>query len=215
MLAMSDTGVGMDAVTQASIFEPFYTTKEAGKGTGLGLSTVYGIVQQSAGGIYVYSEPGNGTTFKIYFPRASAQEERAPLAGVAIASSLGQATILLVEDDSGVRKAMMYALSQAGYDVLPAATGADALAVIARHGSPIDLVITDVVMPGMTGRELADRLQETHPPMGVLYVSGYTDDQVVRRGALRGDAPFLSKPFSARSLLEHVRTVLEGRFQKR
>ena len=209
LLAISDTGCGMDAGTQARIFEPFFTTKEKGKGTGLGLATVYGIVKQSGGYIWVYSEPGHGTTFKIYLPRVA---EATPVQEVGQAFSpppAGSETILLVEDEDGVRKLGREFLESTGYTVLEAQNGAEAIQVANRHMGLIHLMVTDVVMPQMSGRELAHRLAPVRPEMKVLYMSGYTDNAVVRRGILDRGTAFLQKPFPLSGLARKVREVLE------
>ena len=208
-LVVSDTGTGMDETTRARIFEPFFTTKEPGKGTGLGLSTVYGIVKQSLGFVWVYSEVGHGTTFKICLP----QVDETPSAGQAEATVVqrgGTETILLVEDDAGMRKVATRFLEPAGYSVLAAASGDEAVRLMSQRQEPVDLLLTDVVMPGMTGRQLAERLAEAHPAMKVLYMSGYTGDAVVRRGVLDAQMAFLTKPFTAKALQRKVREVLDS-----
>ena len=209
MLAVSDTGVGMDAETLSHVFEPFYTTKEVGKGTGLGLSTVYGIVKQSGGHVRVYSEPGQGATFKIYLPQVDELPETGdppeplqPVAG-------GHETVLLAEDDSSVRGIVSDVLTQKGYRVLPAADGQAALAMARGYEGEISLLVTDIVMPGMTGRELAEALTDERPGLRVLYMSGYTDDAVVRHGVLSEGVPYLQKPFGPRALSSRVREVLD------
>ena len=209
MLAMSDTGVGMDEVTRGRIFEPFFTTKAPGKGTGLGLSTVYGIVKQSDGLIWVYSEVGQGTTFKIYLPQVAegpASKRRSPT----VAPARGTETILIAEDVGGLRQLARRMLESAGYTVLTAASGEEALRVLERHEQQVHLVITDVVMPGMSGRTLAELFDRTRPGMKVLYISGYTDDVVVRHGVLDEGMPFLGKPFSVVELTRKVREVLDS-----
>ena len=208
MVAVSDTGVGMDAETQARIFEPFFTTKEKGKGTGLGLSTVYGIVKQSGGNIWVYSEPGKGTTFKVYLPRV---EEAAP-EGVTPSASLlpaiGTETILLVEDEPSIRALSRRILEERGYRVLDAGSGKDALERVQREAGPIHLLLTDLIMPDMAGTELASRMQKLNPDLRILFMSGYTDDGVVRNGQLGKRHAFLQKPFTPQTLARKVREVL-------
>ncbi len=210
MLAMSDTGVGMDAETQARIFEPFFTTKEKGKGTGLGLATVYGIVKQSGGYIWVYSEAGQGTTFEIYLPRVedavtADQEEQ-----VASQPPSGSETVLLVEDEEPVRKLAREFLENTGYTVLEAEDPVEAMHLSDRHQGPIHLMVTDVVMPKMSGHELAQQMASVRPEMKVLYVSGYTDDALGQYGVPTQDSFFLQKPFSLDTLARKMRTLLEG-----
>ncbi|MEW6386191.1 MAG: PAS domain S-box protein [Thermodesulfobacteriota bacterium] len=211
MLAMSDNGLGMDAETQARIFEPFFTTKKLGKGTGLGLATVYGIVKQSGGHIWVYSEPGQGTTFKIYLPRV---EEAVVLLRPrdAVTGPLqGQETILVVEDDEALRTLIGEALKKYGYQVLTASHGEEALNLCPQWEGPIHLMLTDVVMPQMDGSALAARLAGRHPEMKVLFMSGYTDNAIVHHGVLDAQVDFLQKPFRVTALLEKVRAVLGSR----
>jgi PAS domain S-box-containing protein len=207
-LAVTDTGSGMTKEVQAQIFEPFFTTKEKGKGTGLGLSTVFGIIQQSGGTVWVYSEPGHGTTFKIYMPVAkdTAAETAAP---APVARPRGSETILLVEDEPGVRAIARGILSRAGYKVLEAADGAAALRLFESTKEPIHLVLTDVVMPGMSGRELVEELAKRKPELKVLYMSGYTDDTVVHHGVLDRGIAFLQKPIMPDALGKKVREVLD------
>ena len=209
MLAVSDTGCGMDAETKARVFEPFFTTKEKGKGTGLGLSTVYGIVKQSGGYVWVYSEPGRGTTFKIYLPRVDAPAQppaQRPEAG----SVAGTETILLGEDDDMLRPLAKGLLERLGYTVLEATNTEEALAIAARHAGPIHLLVADVVMPGASGRDLARRLSESRPETRTLYMSGYTDDAIVHHGMLEPGLNFLQKPFTPAVLARKVRDVLDA-----
>lgn len=210
MLTVSDTGHGMDADTQARAFEPFFTTKESGKGTGLGLATVYGIVKQSGGNIWLYSELGKGTTFKIFLPRvddtAADQEivaRQQPVPG-------GTETLLLVEDEEQVRLIIRQALEKQGYKVLSAANGEEALQLAEDQATEISLLLTDVVMPQMSGRELAERLLTMRPQLGVLYMSGYTDDAIVRHGLLEDTLNFIQKPFDSGSVARKVREVLDS-----
>jgi PAS domain S-box-containing protein len=210
MLAVSDTGVGMEPATLERVFEPFFTTKEPGKGTGLGLSTVFGIVKQSGGSIFAYSEPGRGATFKLYFPRA---EDARPVveqrAGTLRPSPSGE-VVLVAEDDDQVRAVVRRVLSRAGYRVLEARSGGDALAVAQRHGAEIDLLLTDVVMPEMGGPELARALRSRSPKLRSLYMSGYTDDAMLRHGLLEGEVAFLQKPVTPELLLRKVREALDA-----
>ena len=209
LLAVSDTGTGMDEATRSRLFEPFFTTKAVGKGTGLGLSTVYGIVKQSGGSIWVYSEPGRGATFKIYLPRVDAPVEE-PLAVRAPAPVRGgHETVLLAEDDAGVRDVVASTLEQKGYRVLRASDGQVALELARALTDSIALLITDIVMPGRTGRELAETLGAERPGLKVLYLSGYTDDAVVRHGVLEAGVPFLQKPFTPAALAAKVRDLLD------
>jgi PAS domain S-box-containing protein len=211
VLMVSDSGTGMDAETQARIFEPFFTTKERGKGTGLGLATVYGIVKQSGGYIWVYSELAHGTTFKVYLPRVAAPIEplAAPVAAAA-ASLRGTETILVVEDQDEVRNLVRRMLQGRGYTVLVAASGQEALPMAEAGSGTIDILVTDVVMPGIGGRELALLLAPSHPTMKVLYLSGYTDESIVHRGLLSPGLAFLQKPFSSDVLARKVREVLDS-----
>jgi len=210
MLAVSDSGVGMDAVTQARIFEPFFTTKEKGKGTGLGLATVYGIVKQSGGNIWLYSEPGRGTTFKIYLPRVDQPIELPAPTPAARETPRGTETVLLVEDDEAVRALARKMLAAHGYTVLAAPSGANALELAASHAGPIHLLVTDVVLPGISGRELAARFESVRPGLKVLYTSGYTDEAVVHHGVLDAGIAFLQKPFTSGALARKVRETLDS-----
>ena len=210
MLAVSDTGVGMDKQVQARIFEPFFTTKELGKGTGLGLSTVFGIVKQSGGNIWVYSEPGGGTTFKVYFPVAIGVEQE-PVAVVAEPATLhGTETILLVEDQDEVRRVAQTILRRYGYHVIEARNAGEALLTCERHPRTIHLLLTDVVMPQLSGRELAERLQQVRPEMKVLYMSGYTENVIVHHGILDSGIAYLQKPIVPDLLCRRVREVLDA-----
>ncbi|MBL8721445.1 MAG: response regulator [Myxococcales bacterium] len=209
MLAVRDDGIGMDEATQTRIFEPFFTTKGPGKGTGLGLSTVFGIVKQCGGHIWLYSEPGFGTTFKVYLPRATKGAVRTALP-VAPARRDGTETILLAEDHEQVRAVATGILERAGYRVLSVAAPELALRLLDEHGEGIHLLLTDVVMPAMNGRELAERVRARWPAMPVLFMSGYTDDVIVRHGELDPRAFFVEKPLTADRLLHKVREALDG-----
>jgi two-component system, cell cycle sensor histidine kinase and response regulator CckA len=210
MLAISDTGVGMSKETQARIFEPFFTTKEPRKGTGLGLATVFGIIQQCGGNIWVYSEPGNGTTFRIYLPKAEQAAE--PETEVVQPVSLeGTETVLLVEDHDEVRAVAQQILRRYGYHVLEARNGGEALLTCERHPRTIHLLLTDVIMPQMNGRELAERLLRVRPDMRVLYMSGHTENAIVHHGVLDSGISYLQKPLDPEKLARRVREVLEMR----
>ena len=208
MIAVSDTGHGMDAETRRRIFEPFFTTKEKGKGTGLGLATVYGMVKQTGGDIWVYSEPGQGTTFKLYFPRVREAVSDSAGGEAAAARRSGGETILVVEDEKAVRELTVRILQQLGYTILTASSGDEALEISQAHPGHIALLLTDVVMPNMSGRQLADRVQVIAQMTKVLYLSGYTENTVVHHGVLDAGVDFLPKPFSRESLSRKLREVL-------
>jgi two-component system, cell cycle sensor histidine kinase and response regulator CckA len=208
MLSISDTGAGMTPEVRERIFEPFFTTKEKGKGTGLGLSTAYGIVKQSGGNIWVYSEPGQGTTLKIYLPQVDEPLEELR-EEVVKEISRGHETILLVEDEEVVRKLAVRVLKRQGYKVLDAPDGGKAFMLCEAYKEPIHLILTDVVMPGMSGRKLADRLKEIHPEIKVLYMSGYTDNAILHHGILEPGINFIQKPFTVDALARKVREVLD------
>jgi CheY-like chemotaxis protein len=211
-LTVSDTGVGIPRDQLARVFEPFYTTKELGKGTGLGLSTLYGIIRQLEGFIGVESEEGRGTTFTIHLPRATGmvEEEQAAEPVDAGANLGGVETILVAEDEAGVRSLLSRILRAHGYTVLEARDGADALRVSARHDGSVDLLITDLVMPMLGGIALSEGLQAARSELRVLFISGYTDNEIGRRGPLPAGAAFLQKPFAVQALLHAVRTALDG-----
>ena len=209
MLAVSDNGTGMTREVQQRLFDPFFTTKDQGRGTGLGLSTVYGIVKQSGGEIYVYSEVGQGSTFKVYFPRFVAKGEYRPPAQTSREIPRGSEAVLLVEDDSNLRELVARVLRDLGYTVYAAGGGVEALTIARDCETSIDAVITDVVMPGMNGREVVEKLVEARPRIGFLFMSGYTDDDVLRRGVLHGDTAFLQKPFTPDQLARKIRGVID------
>lgn len=210
MVSVSDTGMGMDAKTQAHIFEPFFTTKELGKGTGLGLATVYGIVKQSEGYIWVYSEIGKGTTFKVYFPRIDEPTQTVEIDRGRVEFLRGSETILLAEDAEPLRELTCAFLEKNGYTVLAAENSKEAIELAERQDRPIHLLLTDVVMPGMSGRELADCLTAKYPDMRVLYMSGYTSDTIIHHGVLDPGIFFIEKPFSQEALTRKLREVLDS-----
>jgi two-component system cell cycle sensor histidine kinase/response regulator CckA len=209
LLAVSDTGVGMSEDVQRHLFEPFFTTKEPGAGTGLGLATVFGVVKQSGGTIYVYSEEGRGTTFKIYLPAAPGEVEVDSGAGD-LPAERGTETIVLVEDDESVRNLVRVMLESKGYHVLAAAGSEEAERLCADRAGDVDLLLSDVVMPGVNGRFLAERLSAITPSLRVLFMSGYSDEAVYRHGEISPDAAFIEKPFTDRTLARKVREVLDG-----
>lgn len=210
-LSISDNGCGMDKETLAQIFEPFFTTKGLGEGTGLGLATVYGIVRQNKGFIHVYSEPGLGTTFTIYLPRYSGTSEKAQTKDAVEPAKRGQETILLVEDDPAILKMTTMILENLGYKVLAANFTAEAITLASKYGNDIHLLMTDVVMPEMNGRDLAKKLQSQHQNIKCLYMSGYTADVIAHHGVLDAGLNFIQKPFSMTNLSISIREVLDGK----
>jgi len=212
LLSISDTGMGMDDEVKAHIFEPFFTTKDRGQGTGLGLSTVFGIVNQNGGYIWVSSEIGQGTTFKVYFPRAEEVEAQETVRALPLVEDgQGTETIFVVEDEVAVRELVVRVLKAHGYQVLEAKDGPEALQVSEQHDGSIDLLLTDVIMPRMNGGELHERLRVSRPGMRVLYISGYTDNTIAHHGVLEPGTHLLPKPFSMEALLHIVRDVLDAR----
>ena len=211
MLSVSDTGAGMDQETLARAFEPFFTTKESGKGTGLGLAMVYGIVKQSGGDIRVFTEPGQGTTFKIYFPRLESGEETARESAPFSLRPAGSGTetILVLEDETALRGLVREVLVRRGYTVLDTGNPAEAIAICEQRGETIDLLITDVIMPGMNGPQVVERISRLHPEMRVLYTSGYTAKALIEHGVGQRFS-FFAKPFSPEALASKVREVLDA-----
>jgi two-component system cell cycle sensor histidine kinase/response regulator CckA len=209
MLSVTDSGIGMDAETRSHLFEPFFTTKAAGKGTGLGLATAYGIVRQSGGAISVYSEPGMGSTFRIYLPRVDAAAEAATGDAVEVRSFRGTETILLVEDDDRVRSLVRDVLRMRGYTVLECSDGREATETARVHAGPIDLLLTDVVLPEMSGPEIAKQVGALKPGVRSLFISGYADESILRHGMLEPGSKFLSKPFLPEALARKIREVLD------
>ena len=210
MIAVTDTGVGMDEATQRRLFEPFFTTKPPGRGTGLGLATVYGVVKQSHGSVWVYSELGRGSTFKIFLPATAATTEALDDPRVPDQPSTGTETVLVTEDQQEVRSVIAATLRRQGYSVLLAPDADDAMAVSRNHSGPIHLLLSDVVLPGLSGRDLARRLLAERPDVRVLYMSGYTDDAIVHHGVLEAGLAFIQKPFTGDALLRKTRDVLDG-----
>ena len=207
MITVSDSGCGMNPATLARIFEPFFSARRRGRGTGLGLSTVYGIVRQNGGFIRVESAPGQGTAFRIYFPTTEAEVSAAESSRTP-AEAECQGTVLVVEDEPVVRRLAVRILRMQGYSVLEAENGAAALRVCERQAGPVDLLLTDVVMPGLNGKELFEALRSSHPALRVLYMSGHTEDIITHHGVAEAGQAFLQKPFTVKTLAEYVRRVL-------
>ena len=209
MLAISDNGIGMDNETKERVFEPFFTTKEKSKGTGLGLATVYGIIKQSGGHLWVYSEPGKGTTFKIYLPMVKSKKKKVDKPEAAVEDLQGSETILVVEDEFMVRELVCDTLRASGYTILEAANGKQAIEVFSSNKDKIDLVLTDVIMPEMSGRKMIEALYEAYPTVTALYMSGYTDDAIIKHGVLEPGMAYIQKPFSPKALIQKVKEVLD------
>jgi CheY-like chemotaxis protein len=209
LLAVGDTGTGMDDLTRARLFEPFFTTKESGKGTGLGLATVFGIIKQSGGAIAVDSAPGQGTTFRIYLPRVANVTDAKP-AVAPVPAPTATETLLVVEDEDSVRRTARRMLESSGYTVLTARSAAEALLMLERHGQKVHLMLTDVVLPRMSGPDLVARLAEIQPGISVLYTSGHTDNAALRGAVLVGGIEFISKPYTTAELTRKVRDILDS-----
>jgi len=209
MIAVSDDGTGMDKETASHVFEPFFTTKARGKGTGLGLYTVYGIIRQCGCDVLVYSEPGQGATFKIYLPRADREAGGGEVVAERTEAPAGGETVLVIEDEENVRATTVMILEDFDYHVLEAGNGEEAIEIFKEKGDSIDMLITDVVMPGINGKELAKRLLKIRPELKILYVSGYTDNVIAHHGVLESGANFLQKPFTMNSLNQKVREILD------
>jgi two-component system, cell cycle sensor histidine kinase and response regulator CckA len=211
MVAVTDSGCGMNEEVRSRLFEPFFTTKGPGKGTGLGLATVFGIVKQSGGNIRVYSEPGKGTTFRIYLPRVEKRADKDRPSSEICKPSKGDEAILLVEDEASVRGVILSMLEGTGYSILSACNGDEALKICKERKGRIDLLLSDVVMPGISGREMATQLAKVHPETKVLFMSGYTDDAIQHHGVLEPGTAFIEKPFSQVKLTRKIREVLSGK----
>ena len=212
-LTISDTGHGMEPATAARVFEPFFTTKPVGQGTGLGLATAFGIVRQSGGTVRLYSNPGEGTTFHIYLPQVADDAPRPASQRVLPREVHGSGTVLVVEDEDMVRNFACQVLAAHGYRCVEATDGSEALRIIGELGESIDAVVTDVVMPNIGGGTVARHLAEVHPGVPVLFTSAYTSQEMIRRGLIAPDAPFLQKPFTAEALLAKLREVMPARLQ--
>jgi CheY-like chemotaxis protein len=208
MIVVSDTGHGMDSATRQHIFEPFFTTKQRGKGTGLGLATVYGMVKQSGGDIWVYSEPGQGTTFKLYFPRVTEPVSPGWSEEVGPQRQIAGETVMLVEDEAQVRDLEVRMLKQLGYTVLSASNGDEAIDISGAHAGEIALLVTDVVMPNMSGKQVADIMRSHRPELKILFLSGYTENTISHHRVLDSGVDFLSKPFSRETLSNKIRDIL-------